>query len=221
MNSISYLCILIISIFSIYIANKLLGKIGLTSTFIGMSLVSFLLTFKYITLSTINLNTNCISYITMFTSLYLLLETTSKKEVKTIANLNFIINIFTAIMLFIMTYYTQSLTDTISINMSNVFRNNYKILIVYPITTLISNYLLIWMYNKIKKLYDNPFITTVTTYLLIGIIEGILYTILVYNKVLNYKTIILIILSTYMVRLITTVIYSLFLTVLFKKKVNQ
>lgn len=221
MNSLIYLCILIISIFSIYIANKLLGKIGLTVTFIGMSLVSFLLAFKYVTLSTINLNANSIPYVTMFTSLYLLLETIPKKEVKEITNLNFIINIFSAIMLFLMTYHTQSLTDTISINMKNVFINNYKILIIYPITTLISNYLLIWMYDKIKKLYDIPFITTVTTYLLIGLIEGILYNLLVYDKVLNYKTIILIILSTYMVRLIITVIYSLFLTILSKKKVKS
>ena len=221
MNNLIYLCILIISIFTIYIANKLLGKIGLIGTFIGISVISFLLTFKYVTLSTINLNANCISYVTMFTSLYLLLEICPKKEVKSIVNLNCIINIFTALMLFITTYYTQSLTDTISVNMNNVFMDNYKILIFYPLTTLISNYLIIWMYNKIKHLYDNPFITTVTTFLLIGIIEGILYTILVYNNILNYKTMILIILSTYMIRLITTVIYSLFLTVLFKKKVKS
>ena len=219
MNVVLYLCILIISIVSIYFANKLLGKLGLTITFIGMSTVSFILTFKYVTLSTINLNANCVPYVTMLISLYLLLETTNKKETKEIINLNFIINIFIALMIYIMTYYTQSLTDTISINMKNVFGSNSQILIVYPLTTLLSNYLLIWVYEKIKKLYDNHFITTVTIYLLIGIIEGIIYTLLVYSKILNIKTIILIILSTYMIRLITTVIYSLFLTLLSKKKV--
>ena len=221
MNTLIYLIILVISIFSIYLAKKLLGKLGLIITFIGMSTVSFLLTFKYVTLSTINLNSNCISYVTMFTSLYLLLEAVDKKEVKEVTNLNFIINIFTAMMLYIMTYYTQSLTDTISINMKNVFISNSQILIIYPLTTLLSNYLLIWMYQKIKKLYDNPFITTVTTYLLIGIIEGILYTLLAYDNILSYKKIILILLSTYMVRLITTVIYSIFLTIQSKKKVNS
>ena len=155
----------------------------------------------------------------MLTSLYLYLETTDKKETKKLANLNFITNIFIAIMLYIMTYYTQSLTDTISVNMKNVFLNNSSILLVYPLTTLLSSYLLIWVYEKIKKLYDNHFITTVTIYLLVGIIEGILYTLLAYGTLLSTKTIIMIILSTYMVRLITTVIYSLFLTLLAKKKV--
>lgn len=220
MNVLIYLCILIISIISIYLANQLLGKLGLTVTFIGMSAVSLILAFKYVSLLNINLNSNCIPYVSMFTSLYLLLETAEKKEVKEITNLNFIINIFIAIMLYIMTYYTQSLTDTISINMKNVFMNNYKILIVYPLTTLLSNYLLIWMYKKIKKLYDNQFITTVTTYLLIGIIEGIMYTLLIYSRILSYKNIILILLSTYMIRLITTVIHSIFLTLLLRKKVT-
>lgn len=219
MNIIIYLFILIISISSIYIANHFLHKQGLAITLITMSTVSFLLSFKYVTLSTINLNSNCITYVSMLTALYLLLETTNKKETKSIINLNFIINIFTAVMLYMMSNYTQSLTDTISVNMKNIFINNYRILIIYPLTVLLSNYLLIWVYQKIKKLYDNHFITMVTIYLLIGIIEGLIYTFLVYDQILNIKTIILIILSTYMIRLITTIIYSIFLTLLSKKKV--
>ena len=133
--------------------------------------------------------------------------------------MNFIVNIFIAIMLYIMTYYTQSITDTISVNMKNIYLNNYKILIFYPLITLLIHYLLIWIYEKIKKIYDNHFITTVTIYLFIGIIESILYNMLIYSSILNTKTIILLILSTYMIRIITTVIYSLFLPLFTKKKV--
>ena len=220
-NILIYFFILIICASTLYLANKLLDKLGLTITVIIMNAISFLLTFKYVTLSTINLNSNCIPYVTMLIALYLLLEKTTKKETKEIANLTFIVNIFIAIMLYIMTYHTQSLTDTISINMKNVFLNNTPILIAYPITTLISHHLLIWVYEKIKQIYDNYFITTVSIYLLVGIVEGIIYTIIAYNRILNAKTIILIILSTYMIRLITTIIYSLLLTLLSKKKVNS
>jgi uncharacterized PurR-regulated membrane protein YhhQ (DUF165 family) len=155
----------------------------------------------------------------MLTSLYLLLETISKKETKEIVNLNFIVNIFTAVMLYIMINYTPTLIDTISINMKNVFDINSRILLVYPLTTLLSNYLSIWTYNKIKKIYDNHFISIVTIYLLVGIVEGIIYTFLCYGNILNTKTIILILLSSYMIRLIITVIYSLFLIITSKKKV--
>lgn len=219
MNILISLCILIISILSIYFANKYLKKLGLIITLIGMNLLSFILTFKYITIFTINLNANSITYITMFTSLYLLLEKTDIKETKQIINLNFIINIFSAIILYIMSYHAQSLTDTISINMKNVFLNNVNILIIYPFTTLLSHYLIIWMYNKIKKLYDLPFITTVTTFLLVGLIEGILYTTLSYYQILPTKSIITLILSTYMIRIIITIIYSIILPIMDQKQV--
>ena len=221
MNYIIFFCILIISILSIYFSKKIAGKLGLTIVLITSNLISLILTFKYIMLSTINVNANSVTYITMFTALYLLLESTNKEEVKKIVNLNFIITIFSSILLYIMSYHVQSLTDTISINMKNVFINNYKILIVYPITILISNYLLIWMYKKIRKLYDNAFITTVTTYLLIGLIEGIIYFFIVYYNILEAKIIIKLLLSSYMIRLIITIIYSIFLTLITSKKVKK
>ena len=221
MNVIIYVLILALSMFSLYIFRKLLGNLGLKIVFILMSITSFILTFKYITLATINLNANCITYVTMFSSLYLLLDTTSKEEVKKLSNQNFIISIFVSIMLYIMTYHTQSLTDTIGINMKNVFEVNSTILITYPIITLLSNYFSIYMYEKIKKLYDNMFITTVTTFLLVGIVEGIIYTFISYYNVLTPKVIIQLILSTYMIKLILTVIYSLYLMLITKKKVSE
>ena len=217
MNIVIYLCILIICVLSVYFSKKLLGKTGLIITLITSSILSQILTFKYIMLSTINVNANSITYVTMFTSLYLLLETSKKEEVKKIVKLNFFGAVFFSIMLYMMSYHVQSLTDSISINMKNVFITNSRMLIAYPITTLLSNYLLIWMYKKIRNLYDVPFITTVTTYMLIGIIESILFYFVSYYNIMQPKTIIKLILSSYMIRLIITIIYSIFLTILTKK----
>ena len=219
MNVIIYLIILIISMFSLYIFRKLLGDLGLKIIFILMSITSFLLTFKHITIGSLSLNANCITYITMFSCIYLLLENNEKKEISKLSNTNFIISIVCGILLYIMSYHTQSLVDTISVNMKNVFLGNTRILLAFPIITLLSNYLLIAMYEKIKKLYDNMFITTVTTFLLVGIIEGILYTLISYYNILTLKIIIELILSTYMIKLILTVIYSILLMILTQKKV--
>ena len=220
-NIIIYLIIFIICFLFLYLSNKLLGNLGLVITTITMNITSFILSFKYTTLSTINLNSNSICYITMLIALYLLIEKTNKEETRKISNLNFIINIFIGIMLYIMTYHKEVLTDTVSVNMKNIFMNNSTILITYPLTTLLSSHLLIIVYEKIKKLYDNYFITMVTIYLLVGLIEGLTYTFITYNKVLNTKGIIMILLSTYMIRLITTVIYSIILTITNKKKVKE
>lgn len=221
MNELFCFCILILALLSIYLSNKFLDKLGLKILFIASNLLSFILTFKYITLSTLNFNSNAITYVTMLTSLYLLLEKDSKKEVKSLINMNFILNIFIALMLYIMSTYTQSLNDTVGINMTNVFINNYRLLIIYPLSLLISQKLLILIYDKVKYLYDNIFISTVTTYLAIGLIDAIIYTFLAYLNILSTPTIIKILLSTYMVRLIITVIYSLFLTFILKKKVKE
>lgn len=221
MNVIIYILILVLSMFSLYIFKKLLGNLGLKIVFTIMNITSFILSFKYITIANINLSANCITYVTMFSCLYLLLDTTSKEEVKKTSNQNFLISIFIAIMLYLMNYHTQSLTDNIGINLKNIFNYNTIILFTYPTTILLSNYLLIYMYEKIKKLYDNMFITTVTTFLLVGIIEGIIYTTLSYYNNLTLKIIIELILSTYMIKLILTVIYSIYLMLITKKKVME
>lgn len=221
MNGIFLICILIVSILALYLSSKSEDKLILILVLIVSNILSFILTFKYITLSTLNINSNVITYVTMFTSLYLLLEKNSKSKANNIVFLNFIINIFSSLLLFIMSYYTQSLNDTIGINMTNVFINNYRILIAYPLSLLISQKILIFIYDKIKNIYDNLFISMVTTYLAVGLIESILYIFLSYYNILNIQTIIKILLSTYMLRIIITVIYSIFLTLIQTKKVKK
>ena len=219
MNVIICLLMLLICIITLSLFKKILGELGIKIVFILMSITSFLLTFKYINIWEFNINANCVTYITMFSALYLLLENKDKKETKKIINLNFLLNILCSVIIYTSTYHTQSLTDTVGINMKNVFRGNPIILISFPIITLLANYSLTIMYKKIKSLYDNLFITTVTTFLLIGIIEGVLYTLISYYNILTLKIIIELILSTYMIKLILTVIYSIILMKITKKKV--
>ena len=181
--------------------------------------LALITSFKYTTLTTIDINSSVVLYITMYTSLYLLLENTTEKETKKIVVLNFLINIFTAFFLFLMSYHTQALTDSISINMKNVFIENYRILITYPVSTFFSSILLILLYQKIKKLYDLPFITTVTTYLVVGLVNALTFYLGSYYNIFTLKVIIELSLSTYMIGLIITVIYSLVLPKLSKMKV--
>ena len=220
-NEILLICILVISLITIYITNKYLDKIGLIVLFIVSCILSYILSFKFATLSTFTFNCNAIVYVNMFTSLYLLLEKIPKKEVRSITNLSLIINIFSGVMLYIMVSYTQSLTDTIGINMTNVFIDNYRVLIAFPISLFISHKILILIYEKIKNIYDNFFISTVTTYLAVGLIESIVYVLISYYNILDNQTIIKIALSTYMIRLIITVIYSIFLLKITNKKVKK
>ena len=217
MNLILLIVAVIISLFITFITNKYMGKLGIIALYTISNLVAFILSFKLINISNINFISNTLVYVMMLTMLYLLLERKETSEAKKIINFTFFINIFSSIMLYITSSYTQSLTDTIGINMTNVFINNYRMLLAYPISQFVSQKILIYVYDRIKKIYDNLFISTVTTYLLIGLIEILLFSIVAYYNILRNKVIIEIILSTYMIRLIITVIYSLLLPIFLKK----
>ena len=217
MNLILLIVAVIISLFITFITNKYMGKLGIIALYTISNLVAFILSFKLINISNLNFISNTLVYVMMLTMLYLLLERKETPEAKKIINFTFFINIFSSIMLYITSSYTQSLTDTIGINMTNVFINNYRILLAYPISQFVSQKILIYVYDRIKKIYDNLFISTVTTYLLIGLIEILLFSIVAYYNILRNKVIIEIILSTYMIRLIITVIYSLLLPIFLKK----
>ena len=221
MNILIYLGILIVSIISLYFSNKVLENLGIKVMVIIMNIISLILSFKYINLSTIKLNASIITYVTMFSALYLLLENNTLKETKQTININFLITAFVSTLLFLTTLHQESIIDSISINMRNVFRTNYRILISYPIATLISNYLLLYLYQKIKNLYDIPFITTVTTYLVIGLISTLIFHLGSYYHILTIKNILELSLSTYMIGLILTVIYSIFLSKIKKTKVRK
>jgi len=218
MNILIYLSILVLSLLTVYITNKKLDKLGLVVAFSLMNLLSFILTFKYITISTLDINANSIAYISMFSILYLYLEKTNVKETRKLINLNLFMNIFIVSLLVLMSLYVQTLDDTVGINMRNVFIENYRILIAYPITLTLSLHGIIVMYNKVKTIYDNMFITTNVTFLLIGLLELILFTIISYAFILDIKTMIELVLSTYMLKIILTVIYSLLLLLIQNKK---
>ena len=218
MNILLLLCILIILTLAIYLLQKTLDKLGLLIGITLMNILAFILSFKYTILSNITISTNSIAFISMLTVIYMYYEKTNEKETKKMINETFIINIIAAGLLYIMSLYPQEVINTVGINIKNVFIDNYRMLIAYPITTLLSSYGMIYIYKKIKNLYDNMFISTTVSFLIIGLLELLLFNLITYLFRFYFKTIIELTLGTYMVRIILTVIYSFYLTLLLKKK---
>ena len=221
MNEIILFCILIICLLYFFFNSEFLKEKDVTIIATTASILSFILSFKYIKLSNLIVNSNIIIYSTMFISLCMLIETRSKKKVEKTINLILFMNLICACILYILPIYTQSLNDTVSINMKNVFSDNYKIIIFYPLTIWITQKMLVTVYSKVKKIYENLFISMTTTYLCVGLIDSIIFSVLCYYNELSNQTIIKIILSSYMPRLIMIVLFSLFFTYYNKKKVKK
>ena len=201
MNILLLLCILIILTLAIYLLQKTLDKLGLLIGITLMNILAFILSFKYTILSNITISTNSIAFISMLTVIYMYYEKTNEKETKKVINEIFIINIIAAGLLYIMSLYPQEVINTVGINIKNVFIDNYRMLIAYPITTLLSSYGMIYIYKKIKNLYDNMFISTTVSFLIIGLLELLLFNLITYLFRFNFKTIIELTLGTYMVRI--------------------
>ena len=149
MNEVILLCILIICLLYFYSNNEFLNEKDTTTIATTASILSFILSFKYIKLSNLVVNSNIIIYSTMFISLCMLVETRSKKKVKNTINLILFMNIILGFLLYLLPMYTQSLNDTVSINMKNVFNDNYKVLLFYPLTIWITQNLLVLVYRNI------------------------------------------------------------------------
>lgn len=221
MNELIMICILLIGIASIYIFNKILDTFGLKIVFIIFSLISYILSFKYLALSTFHINASILTCCISYTSLCLLLEKNIIKDTKQVIKLNLLLNIITSILLYLMAYYTQSINDTVAINMSNVILNNIKLLIAYPIATYISYEVFIYIYIKVKKIYDYIFISMVSTYMASGLIALILTYFISYYNIITLPNIIKILLSTYMVELIIVVAFAIAITLIKSKKVSK
>ena len=136
-------------------------------------------------------------------------------------NTSFILMTFSALICYMYSQYPGSIMDTIHVNLMNIFNNNINMLISFPISMAISNYIMIYTYSRIRKLYDLAFITLIPAYLLAGLIEMVLYIFITYYTKLKIKILIELILSNYMIGLITMIMLSFVIPIILKKKVKK
>ena len=209
---------IILGIFFIFISQYLIEKNGIINVYLIYNIVSFLLSFKILEVFEININSNIIlsSLFTMIT--YLLVEKLSIKEYKNLIKQTFTINIFLSIGLLISSFYIGSVNDINSVNMQNIFLNNYKILISYPIVTLINQILILLMTNIIKESIKNINIRIIITNLTILMIETILFYISSYIFTGEFNYLLVLIISNYLIKVIITSLYTPFISYLINLK---
>ena len=221
MDVVLILLMLILSIFLLYVSQYLFEKNGTIYIYIIYNIVSFLLSFKVLDVFKININANIIIS-SLFTSLtYLIIEKTNIKEYKNLIKKIFFINIAISIIMLIMTTYIGTVNDMNSVNMKNVFFNNYKLLISYPIATLINQLIILLIYNNISDITNNTNIKIILTNLTSLMIETIIFCIFGYLFEIKIVSILILIVSNYLFKVLIALIYTPFITYLIKtKKVN-
>lgn len=218
MDVVLIILMIILSIFLMFISQYLFEKKGIIYIYLIYNIVSFLLSFKITEILGININSNVIlsSLITSLT--YLIIEKNNLNEFKNIIRNVFIINIITSIILLISSLYIGTVNDLSSVNMENLFLNNYQILISYPIVTLLNQLLTLLIYKNISDITENTNIRIMLSNLTILMIETLLFSIFSYIFKIKFTTILIIVVSNYLIKVLISLIYTPLISYLIKLK---
>lgn len=222
MNSIIIVLLLIlVSLLLIYSMYKIYDKRGLYFSLVIMNIMSFILSFKIIKIFSLNINLGLIPMISIFTIIYIIITKYSIKDKKTILSLSLYTNIITSILILITNYFIPTVSETISISIKGTFEYNYKILILYPIIILLSQYIIIKLFNYLKELQSNIIINITLTYITTGLVYTLVFYLIAYINLIDIKNTIFMGVSSFLIGIIITLLNTLIINLIFKKKVKK
>ena len=212
MTEVILIMILAICLLLIYFLYKTLEKRGLYFSLVILNILTFILTFKITTVFKMNTNQGIITLVPMLSIFYIYLIKYGKRDIKQLMIISLITNIVTAIIITTLNYYVPAITETISINIEGTFQYHYKILIIFPIIMLLSEYLITKLYAFIIELQNNNFISIILTYIITGLIYTVMFSVIGYIKKFDIKSSIFLGITTYIIGLILTLICTPFIT---------
>ena len=222
MNSIIIVLLLIlVSLLLIYSMYKIYDKRGLYFSLVIMNIMSFILSFKIIKIFSLNINLGLIPMISIFTIIYMIITKYSIEDKKTILSLSLYTNIITSILILITNYFIPTVSETISISIKGTFEYNYKILILYPIIILLSQYIIIKLFNYLKELQSNIIINITLTYITTGLVYTLVFYLIAYINLIDIKNTIFMGVSSFLIGIIITLLNTLIIDLIFKKKVKK
>lgn len=219
MEELIALILIVLTLLIIFCLYKMLDKRGLYFSLVIMDLIAFVLSFKITYVFRMNINIGIIPLISTFSILYIFLTKYSSRETKTLLIITLYSNISAALLLIIMNYFIPAITETISINMLGTFQHNYKILILYPIITLLSQLASVKLYGLLQQIQDNTSISIALTYIITGLLYTVVMYALSYINILEIQYSLFLGISTYILGLALTIIHILFINFLNQKKV--
>lgn len=219
MEELIALILIVLTLLIIFCLYKMLDKRGLYFSLVIMDLIAFVLSFKITYVFRMNINIAIIPLIATFSILYIFLTKYSSRETKTLLTITLYSNISAALLLIIMNYFIPAITETISINMLGTFQHNYKILILYPIITLLSQLASVKLYGLLQQIQDNTSISIALTYIITGLLYTVVMYALSYINILEIQYSLFLGISTYILGLALTIIHILFINFLNQKKV--
>lgn len=221
MEEFIFIILILLTILTTFCIYKILDKRGLYFSLVIMNLLSYILSFKIAYVFKMNINLNIIALIEIMTILYIINAKYGKKENKNIIIILLITSIIISCSLAVLNFFTPAITETVSINMQATFEHNYKIIIFYPLITLLSELAVIKLSQILLSINKNIFICIVLTYIITGLIYTLIFCILSYISTLILYNSIFIGISTYIIGIPITLINLILVQSIINKKVKK
>lgn len=217
MSEILFILIILLCITTIFCMYNFLNKEGLYFVLINLIVLINILSHKIINIFDFNLDISIIPHTFIFVIIYILLKKYALKEKNKIFKMSLYTSLLSLVLLIISNLYIQLVEDNMSMNLYTMFFNNFKSLLIVPLTLLGEQILYFDIYEKLDKKYDSIFITNVIACIILGILSSFIISGLTYINILTYKQLIDLILTNYLFKIFIILINLPLITKVTKK----
>lgn len=207
----------------VLLAYRLWGKIG-AMIFVPISIIiANIQVTKLVVLFGLETTLGNIAYSTIFIVSDIISENYGKKEAKKIVGLGFITLIFTTLVMNIALAITPSSYDSAQVHLKAIFTPLIRLTIASLTAYVVSSTADILLYQLIKKIkpdFKDIWLRNNVSTLISQILDNVVFNFMAFLGVLDLKIIISIILSTYILKIITSLFDTpfVYLAAYWKKK---
>ena len=221
MNGIIFLLLSILCVGFIYIVHKFFGKHEFYVITVIYSIISFIMSFKLVSVFGININMGSIFSSGIIMLLYYFVNRFDNIEVKRFIAISMISIIVLIVFIWLGILMIPSIYDENLILFRDLFFENIPIIILYPLglfgTLLLSSY----SFKELKKTNNNRSIKTILTFIGIIFVDVFIFIYFSYAFIIKFDAAILMAIGNYFIKIVViSIMYFLTNRIMRVKKVR-
>lgn len=215
MDCIVFILLMAICLGLVYIIHKYFEKEQFYLLSIIYVILSFILSFKLINILGININANIIFSSGLIMLLYYFVNRYSEKESRRLILITTITSLIIILFLVLTSLMLPSIYDNTSIFYRGLVFENLSLVILYPISQVITMFLSEYCFRELKKDDSRRNIKIILALFGIIFIDVAIFIYFSYSFIINFNTAIEIAIDNYLVKVGITIIYILIINRLF------
>lgn len=218
MNSVIFLLLFIICVGLIYIVHRYFGKHEFYLLTVIYSIISFVLSFKNITIFGLNINMSIIFSSGLLMMLYYFINRFGQSEVRKYIIMVMISTICFEVFLLLGAIMLPSIYDENLVLFKELVFDYFAILLIYPVGLLITLLLSSYSFKELKEVKKNRKLKIVLTLIGIIFIDVFVFIYFSYAIIIKFSESLSIAMDNYFIKTIIIIIMYLLITELMKIK---